>query len=159
MRSLPQEPAAAWHAQSFAAPLSDVVGAGEVIVTYDTLATGAFASRRLADAVAALVRSGARLFRLVGELSPQFNRALADLAEAPVFVSRSASAATSRLPSGPEVILVGDSAWRLPPPPAQPRVLFLPINKSDPDRPGEGLLDRYNGAVLTLDVLLERLTT
>jgi hypothetical protein len=55
------------------------------------------------------------------------------------------------------VILVGDAAWRLPPPSTQQRILFLPVNMSDPDRPGEGLLDRYNGAVLTLDMLLERL--
>lgn len=159
VRSLPREPAAAWRAPPLEVPLSDVVIAGEAVVTYDAAASGAFASRRLADAVAALVRGGARLFRLVGELPPQFNRALADLAGAPVFVSRSASAATSRLPSGPEVILVGNVAWRMPPPSAQPRILFLPVNTPDPDRPSQGLLDRYNGAVLTLDMLLERLTT
>jgi superfamily II DNA/RNA helicase len=157
--SLPREPASAWEAPSLAKPLSELLVEGALIVTYDATATGAFAQRRFADAASALIRHGARSFRVVGATPPLFERALSSFPRAPVFLSHAASSATSRLPGGAEVVLVGEGDWRLPLASIHTRIILLPLNAADPDRPGEGLLDRYNGRILTLDTLLERLAT
>lgn len=157
--ALPLEPAAVWRAPPLSPALSDLLEAGEFVVTYAAAASGAFASRRIADALSALMQGGVRLFRMVGPTPAVFERALAGLATRPVFVSRSATSATSRLPSGPEVVVVGETPWRFPPRGRDPRILILPSAAADPDRPGEGLLDRYNGIIMTLDTLLERLST
>lgn len=158
-RSLPREPASAWPAPALAETLSDLLVEGVLVVTYDTSATSGYAQRRFADAVSALVRAGVRAFCFVGDKPPLFNRAVATFPVMPIFVSHSASVATSRLPSGPEVVMVGAGDWRLPSPSAHQRVILLSANAPDPDRPGEGLLDRYNGRIMSLDMLLERLTT
>jgi ATP-dependent DNA helicase RecQ len=155
---LPREPASPWPAPPLTSALAGLLVDRELVVTYPAT-TGAYAARRVAGGMAGLLRGGVRLIRLVGTIPPLFERALTDLSDAPVFVSRSASAATSRLPPGPEVVIVGEGAWRLPAPSTAAQILWLPIDAPDPDRPGEGLLDRYNGPVLTLDTLLERLTT
>jgi superfamily II DNA/RNA helicase len=157
--SLPREPASAWPCPTFAPPLSNLLVDGALIVTYDVGESGGYAQRRFADAVSALIRAEARAFRLVGEPPPLFDRALAAFRDAPVFISRSTSSATSRLPSGPQVVLVGRGAWGLPFPSAHSRIILLPANTPDPDRPGEGLLDRYNGRIMSLDMLLESLAT
>jgi ATP-dependent DNA helicase RecQ len=157
--SLPREPASAWPAPPLATPLADLLVEGTLIVSYDATETSAFAQRRFADAVSALIRHGVRSFRIVGEALPIFARALSALREAPVFLSQAASAATSRLPAGVEGVLVGEGDWRLPVNSTLTRIILLPLDAADPDRVGEGLLDRYNGRILTLDTLLERLTT
>jgi ATP-dependent DNA helicase RecQ len=158
-RSLPREPASAWPVPLLAEPLSDLLVEGVLVVTYDGSAASGYAQRRFADAVSALLRAGARAFRFVGDKPPLFDRALTIFPDAPAFVSHSASAATSRLPWGPEVVLVGAGDWRLPPPSAHKRIILLPSSAPDPDRPGERLLDRYNGRIMSLDMLLERLDT
>jgi ATP-dependent DNA helicase RecQ len=157
--SLPREPASAWSAPSLAGPLLGLLVDGVLVVTYDGSNAGGFAQRRFADAISALLRTGARSFRFVGDKPQLFDRALSLFPAMPVFTSHSASAATSRLPTGPEVVLVGNGDWRLPPPSAHKRIILLSEAATDPDRPGEGLLDRYNGRIMSLDMLLERLDT
>ena len=159
VNALPLEPAAVWPTPALSPTLSGLLQDGEFVVTYAPAATGAFASRRMADALAGLTQGGMRLFRLVGEPPSVFERGLAALSARPAFLSRSTTSATSRLPPGPEVVIVGETAWRFPPPGRDPRILILPSGAADPDRPGEGLLDRYNGVSMTLDALLERLST
>ncbi|GAN75851.1 protein DpdF [Acidisphaera rubrifaciens] len=159
MDALPLEPAAVWPAPALSSTLSGLLSDGEFVVTFDATATGAYASRRMAAALSGLTQGGMRVFRLVGDTPPVFERGLADLATRPVFLSRSATSATSRLPPGPEVVIVGETPWRLSPPGRDPRILILPSGAADPDRPGEGLLDRYNRVSMTLDTLLERLST
>ena len=156
--ALPLEPASAWPAPALSPALSDLVEGGGFVVTYAST-TGAFASRRMADAIASLTQCGVRLFRIVGDTPPLFESSLAVLATRPAFVSRAATSATSRLPPGPEVVIVGEGPWRFSAPGRNLRILILPADAVDPDRPGEGLLDRYNGVIMTLDALLERLST
>jgi hypothetical protein len=133
---------------------------GELVVTYSAEASGGFAVRRAAAVLAALWSCGLRLLRLIGAPPPVFDRALADLAELPIMISRALTRAASRLPSGPELVLVGDvGGFRLGPDIRQPRVVLLPQGYADPDRPGEGLLERYNGSTMSLDALLGRLST
>ncbi|MER2507997.1 MAG: protein DpdF [Amaricoccus sp.] len=156
---LPREPAAPWPAPAWTSPLADLLQDGEAVVTYTPSATGAYQTRRLISALAALWRGGARLVRLVGEPSTATEAGLAELAALPVYISRSPVAATSRLPAGPEVAIVGEGRFRLPARSPHGRILLIPEGAVDPDRPGEGLLDRYNGPVLSLDMLIERLAT
>ena len=156
---LPREPAAPWPAPAWTSPLSELVQDGEAVVTYSLGAAGAYQTRRLTSALAALWRGGARLVRLVGEPSPAVEVGLAELAALPVYVSRSPVAATSRLPAGPEVVIVGEGRFRLPAESPHGRILLIPEAAADPDRPGEGLLDRYNGPIFSLDTLIERLAT
>lgn len=156
---LPREPAASWSAPAWASPLADLLQDGEVVVTYSPNAVGAYRTRRLISALAALWRSGARLVRLVGKTSSVIEAGLAELAALPVYISRSPVAATSRLPAGPEVLIVGEGPFRLPQASPHGRILLIPEGAADPDRPGQGLLDRYNGTVLSLDTLIERLAT
>lgn len=154
------EPASPWPAPPVAPPLADLMARGELVVTYSAEATGGFTARRTASALAALWSCGLRLLRLIGAPPPVFGRALADLAEAPIMVSQAPTRAASRLASGPELVLVGDNAgFRLAPDVRQPRVVLLPRGYEDPDRPGEGLLERYNGSIMSLEALLGMLST
>jgi superfamily II DNA/RNA helicase len=157
---LRREPASPWPVPPVTPPLSDLMAQGELIVTYSAEASGGFAARRTASALAALWSCGLRLVRFIGAPPPVFGRALADLAEGPIMTSQAPTRAASRLPSGPELVLVGDNAgFRLAPDVRQPRVVLLPQGYADPDRPGEGLLERYNGSAMSLDALLGRLST
>lgn len=156
---LPREPASPWQAPAWTSPLTELLHEGEAAVVYSPSAAGAYQTRRLISALAELWRGGARLVRVVGATSEAVDVALAELALLPVFVSRSPLAATSRLPAGPEVVIVGERSFRLPPGMAHGRILLIPTRAGDPDRPGEGLLDRYNGPILSLDTLIERLAT
>lgn len=156
---LPREPAAPWPAPAWTSPLADLLQDGEAVVTYSPSAAGAYQTRRLILGLSALWRGGARLVRLIGATSPVIEAGLAELASLPVYISRSPTTATSRLPAGPEVVIIGEGLFHLPTGSPHDRILLIPEGAADPDRPGEGLLDRYNGPVLSLDTLIERLAT
>ncbi|RWO55373.1 protein DpdF [Mesorhizobium sp.] len=154
------EPASPWAAPPVNPPLADLMTRGELVVTYAAEASGGFAARRTAAALAALWACGLRLLRFIGVPPLVFGRALADLAELPIMIGQAPTRAASRLPSGPEIVLVGQNAgFRLATDVRQPRVVLLPQGYADPDRPGEGLLERYNGSTMSLEALLGRLST
>lgn len=79
----------------------------------------------------------------------------------PVFLERPKFLADSRLPRGPQLVLIGpgENLYRanLTPDANRPRLLLIPRDVADPDRPGSPLLDRYPGAVIQLEDLLPRL--
>lgn len=157
---LRREPASPWPAPPLMPPLVGLLSGGQLVVTYNPRSAGAFAERRLSQALDALWRDGARLLRMPANAPKVFERGIGGLRKAPVMTSHAASSAVSRLPAGPEVVVVGEApGWRFPPARDGGRIVFLPDGYEDPDRPGEGLLDRYNGPALSLDTLLENLST
>jgi len=157
---LRREPASPWPAPMLKPPLANLLVSGQLVVSYDPRAASAYASRRLGQALDALWRDGARLLRLPATAPAIFKRALDALEHAPIMTSHAATAAVSRLPAGPEVVIVDDTpGWRFPHSRPEGRIVLLPEGYEDPERPGEGLLDRYNGAAMSLDTLLEKLST
>ncbi|WP_372784828.1 protein DpdF [Phenylobacterium sp.] len=157
---LRREPASPWDAPPCWPPLADLIEDGELVVTYAPGASGGYSLRRAASALAEIWGGGVRMLRMPGEPQPLFSRALEALETLPIFTSVAASRATSRLPRGAEVLLVAPGgSVRLGEPRRDARVVLLPEDFPDPDRPGEALLERYNGRVISLDALLERLGT
>jgi hypothetical protein len=130
-----------------------------LVVTYDPAASGAAQQRRAGQALDGMWRSGLRNLVLIGKPPELFMRGLARLHEWPVFVAR--DSAVPRLPRGPRVLLIGpDQVWRRVGGSASgPRLLLLPVDAADPDRPGERLLDRWSGPVINLDELTRRVST
>ena len=128
------------------------------MVTYDPAIGGAAQQRRAGQALDGMWRSGLRSLVLLGEPPELFARGLARLHDWPVFVAR--DTAVPRLPQGPQVLLIGlGQIWHRPGGPAVgPRLLLLPVDAADPDRPGERLLDRWSGPVISLDELTRRVS-
>ena len=129
------------------------------MVTYDFAPYGAAQQRRAGQALDGMWRSGLRSLVLLGEPPELFARGLARLHNWPVFVAH--DSAMPRLPQGPQVLLIGPGQiWRRPSGLALgPRLLLLPVDATDPDRPGERLLDRWSGPVISLDELARRVST
>jgi hypothetical protein len=78
----------------------------------------------------------------------------------PFFVSDAASLALSRLPKGPEVVLIGRNQTleeqNLTSRPESPRILLAPLGQPAPD--GRRLRDVFGGRVLTFEEFNERVS-
>lgn len=160
--ALRREPPSCWPTPDLDPVLSGMLGHdGRLLVTYNSEADGLTDRRRAATAVKSLWRSGARSLALWGEPYRVFERALADLVNLPVFVSRIDSLTMNRLPPGPQVVIVGRGVQMERPTGVapQPRIILIPQDHADPDRPGESLVDRWPGPILTLANLLSRILT
>ena len=159
-RALRREPAPPWHAPLLALTLATLLGEDRrLVVAYDSATCGAAQQRRAGQALDGMWRAGLRSLVLLGNPPDLFARGLARLTDWPVFVAR--DSAVPRLPQGPQVLLIGPGQiWRRPSgPAAAPRLILLPIDVADPDRPGERLLDRWSGPVIDLDELTRRVST
>jgi ATP-dependent DNA helicase RecQ len=124
-----------------------------LLVSYDPGALARNASRRLGETLQRLQQ--ARLAKLI-TLGPQpfdMARVLKFAERSAFFVSDLSSLALSRLPRGPELVMVGDrqilEPQNLAPRPDNPRIFLAPIDQPAPD--GRRLKDVFGGRALTLD--------
>jgi superfamily II DNA/RNA helicase len=124
-----------------------------LLVSYDPGDLARNASRRLGDTLQRLAQ--ARLAKLI-TLGPQpfdMDRVLKFAEKLAFFVSDLSSLALSRLPRGPELVMVGDrqtlEPQNLAPRPDNPRIFLAPIDQPAPD--GRRLKDVFGGRTLTLD--------
>jgi hypothetical protein len=159
-RALRREPASPWPTPPLPLTLSALLARDQrLVVTYDPNASGPAQQRRAGLALDGMWRSGLRNLVLLGNPPELFARALARLIDWPIFVAR--DVAIPRLPPGPQVVLIGtDHMWKRPGGLAGgARVLLLPVDAVDPDRPGERLLDRWSGPIINLDELTRRMAT
>ena len=124
-----------------------------LLVSYDPGALARNSSRRLGETLQRLQK--ARLAKLI-TLGPQpfdMDRVLKFAEKTAFFVSNLSSLALSRLPRGPEFVMVGDrqilEPQNLVPRPDNPRIFLAPIDQPAPD--GRRLKDVFGGRTLTLD--------
>ena len=124
-----------------------------LLVSYDPGDLARNASRRLGDTLQRLQQ--ARLAKLI-TLGPQpfdMDRVLKFAERFAFFVSDLSSLALSRLPRGPELVMVGERQMlepqNLAPRPDNPRIFLAPIDQPAPD--GRRLKDVFGGRTLTLD--------
>ena len=124
-----------------------------LLVSYDPGDLVRNASRRLGDTLQRLAQ--ARLAKLI-TLGPQpfdMERVLKFAEKSAFFVSDLSSLALSRLPRGPELVMVGDmqtlEPQNLVPRTENPRIFLAPIDQPSPD--GRKLKDVFGGRTLTLD--------
>lgn len=124
-----------------------------LLVTYDPGGLPRNASRRLGDTLQRLAQ--ARLAKLItlGAQPFDMHRVLKFAEKAAFFVSDLPSLALSRLPRGPELVMVGDrrtlEPQNLAPRPDNPRIFLAQIDQPAPD--GRRLKDVFGGRMLTLD--------
>ena len=159
-RALRREPASPWLAPPLPPTLAALLGEDRrLLVIYDPAVAGAAQRRRAGQALDGLWRAGLRNLVLVGEPPELFARGLEHLHDWPVFVAR--DTAVPRLPEGPQVLLFGPGQTQRRPSGSAvgPRLLLLPAAAADPDRPGERLVDRWSGPVISLDELTRRVSS
>lgn len=124
-----------------------------LLVSYDPGDLARNASRRLGDTLQRLAQ--ARLAKLItlGKQPFDMNRVLKFAEKSAFFVSDLSSLALSRLPRGPELVMVGDrqtlEPQNLAPRADNPRIFLAPIDQPAPD--GRRLKDVFGGRTLTLD--------
>jgi superfamily II DNA/RNA helicase len=129
-----------------------------LLIAYRTEHAGAAESRRLGDTVERLQRLGLAKVILIG--TPPFNmqRVLLCAEKTSMFVSRLPSLAHSRMPAGPEMVMVGPkqtlSQTSLDAKPGKARFFLVPEEQAAPN--GRRLVDIFRGRVLTLDEFNER---
>ncbi|GAO78133.1 protein DpdF [Sphingopyxis sp. C-1] len=124
-----------------------------LLVSYEPGDLARNASRRLGDTLQRLAQ--ARLAKLI-TLGPQpfdMDRVLKFAEKTAFFVSDLSSLALSRLPRGPELVMVGDrqtlQPQNLAPRADNPRIFLAPLDQPAPD--GRRLKDVFGGRTLTLD--------
>ncbi|MBF9235116.1 protein DpdF [Microvirga alba] len=158
---LRREPAPCWSAPILRGALGAMTsGGGDVVLTYRNSDNGLAARRRWANAFTSFWRGGLRALVLVGDPPDIFERAMEGLRKVPVFVAASNGAVPPRLPTGPRVVLVAPGRTVLlssNAPGSATRLLIVPDNMQDMERPGEFALERFSGLVLDLDSFLARL--
>ena len=124
-----------------------------LLVSYDPGDLARNASRRLGDTLQRLAQ--ARLAKLItlGKQPFDMDRVLKFAEKSAFFVSDLSSLALSRLPLGPELVMVGDrqklEPQNLAPRADNPRIFLAPVNQPAPD--GRRLKDVFGGRTLTLD--------
>jgi len=124
-----------------------------LLVTYNPAGLPRAASRRLAETLGRLQQLS--LAKLIVLGAPPFDLPrLKQFAEKrPFFVTEVASLARSRLPRGPELVLIGPDqrleAQNLVPRPESPRIFVTPKDQPAPD--GRRLRDVFGGRALTLE--------
>jgi len=124
-----------------------------LLVTYNPAGLPRAASRRLAETLGRLQQLS--LAKLIVLGAPPFDLPrLKQFAEKrPFFVTEVASLARSRLPRGPELVLIGPDqrleAQNLAPRPESPRIFVTPEDQPAPD--GRRLRDVFGGRALTLE--------
>jgi hypothetical protein len=130
----------------------------KLLVTYDPEALGRNASRRLGETLQRLQQARLAKLIILGEQPFDRNRYLKFAAATAFFVSELPSLALSRLPRGPELVLVGDrqrlEAQNLVPRPDNPRIFLTSIAQLAPD--GRRLKDVFGGRTLTFDEFTAR---
>jgi ATP-dependent DNA helicase RecQ len=129
-----------------------------LLVSYRTETAGRAVSRRLGDTLQRLQRIGLGKVIVLGTPPFDMDRVLKCGEGTPLFVSRLPSLVHSRLPGGPELIIVGPGQTlgytSLAPNHKNPRIFIVPENQSTSD--GRRLCDVFAGRILALDEFIER---
>lgn len=124
-----------------------------LLVTYDPASLPRAASRRLADTLHRLQQLNLAKLLVLGAPPFDLPRVLQFAERLPFFVTEVASLAVSRLPKGPELVLVGPDQrledQNLTTRPETPRIFVTPEAQLAPD--GRRLRDVFGGRTLTLD--------
>lgn len=153
------EPLSPWTPELDPALLRLCDSSGRLLVTYDRDALGRAQSRRLGEGLERLRNIGVAKAIILGDPPFEMGRVLAYADGAPVFISLLAGLAESRLPPGPEVVLVGPGvklvAANLTPRPGSPRIIIADRGQTAPD--GRPLRDVFGGRILTLEEFQSRL--
>ena len=124
-----------------------------LLVTYDPSGLARNASRRLGETLQRLQQ--ARLAKLItlGKQPFDMDRVLKFAEKSAFFVSDLSSLAQSRLPKGPELVMVGYQQTlepqNLATRPDNPRIFLTPLDQPAPD--GRRLRDVFGGRTLTFD--------
>lgn len=124
-----------------------------LLVTYEPSRLGRTASRRLGETLQRLQQ--ARLAKLItlGNQAFDMTRVLKFAEGSAFFVSDLTTLALSRLPKGPEIVMVGEGqrleSQNLTPRADNPRIFLAPLDQPAPD--GRTLRDVFGGRVLTFD--------
>lgn len=125
---------------------------GRLLVTYGDL-SGRAASRRLAETFERLSRKGLVKLILLGEAPFDLDRVLRFAQVTPFFFCHLPALVQSRLPAGPEMILVGNNyalgEATYSPLPGRARLFLVPETLRAPS--GHLLREVFGGRVLTLD--------
>jgi superfamily II DNA/RNA helicase len=124
-----------------------------LLVTYDPAKLPRAASRRLSDTLHRLQQLNLAKLLVLGAPPFDLPRVLQFAERLPFFVTEVASLALSRLPKGPELVLVGPDQrledQNLTTRPETPRIFVAPQDQKAPD--GRRLRDVFGGRTLTLD--------
>ena len=129
-----------------------------LLVTYDPNALARAASRRLGETLHRLQQAGLAKLIIMGKQPFDRDRYLKFAASTAYFVSELTSLALSRLPKGPEIVMVGErqrlEPQNLAPRADNPRIFLTSISQLSPD--GRRLKDVFGGRTLTLDEFTAR---
>ena len=124
-----------------------------LLVTYDPEALPRAASRRLAESLQRLQQADLVKLLLCGKQPFDMTRVLKFAEKVPFFVSEVSSLALSRLPKGPELVMVGVGQkleeQNLATRPETPRIFLTMQDQEAPG--GRRLRDVFGGRTLTLD--------
>jgi ATP-dependent DNA helicase RecQ len=124
-----------------------------LLVTYEPDKLPRAASRRLSETLQRLRHAGLAKLVILGDQPFDMPSVLKFAEKAPFFVSKVSSLALSRLPGGPELVLVGHDQrleeQNLAVRQETPRIFFTPLDQDAPD--GRPLRDVFGGRKLTLD--------
>ena len=154
------EPRAPW-----AEPLNPLLAQlfdseGRLLVTYSFGQNKQSASRRLAEILEKLQRLKLAKLLLLGDQLFDVNRVLAFAKSTPFFVSVVPTPSHSRLPPGPELLLVGANQvlehQNFHPNRVSPRILLTPEGQVTSD--GRRLKDVFGGRTLTFDEFNSRVS-
>jgi hypothetical protein len=152
------EPSAPWPLSmpSLLARLLDADG--RLLVLYRSERAGVAESRRLGETLERLQRIGLAKVIVLGRPPFRMERVLLCAEETPLFVSYLSSLAYSRLPTGPELVIVGTGQnlgqSSLEPKQGRFRIFLVPEEQLTSD--GRLLRSVFGGRVLTLDEFNER---
>ena len=149
------EPRSPWPAKAPNPILADLLGKdGRLLVTYEPeYARRRASSRHLADCFLRLNSLGVAKLLLLGDPMFDMKRVLGFAERAPMFVSAVSGLVYSRLPRGPEIVLVAEDIRleevNLIPKPDAPRIFIVPENQQSPDK--RRLSDVFGGRTLSLE--------
>lgn len=126
---------------------------GRLLITYDAGKLPRAASRRLSETLQRLQQADLAKLLILGDQPFDLPTVLQFAQRRPFFVSKVSSLALSRLPKGPELVMVGRDQrleeQNLAIRPETPRMFLVPMEQEAPD--GRLLRDVFGGRKLTLD--------
>lgn len=129
-----------------------------LLVTYEPEGLTRNASRRLGETLQRLQQAKLAKLIILGDHPFDIDKVLKFAETTAFFVSRPSSLARSRLPTGPEVVLLGSGQKLYPqnltPRPDNPRIFMAPVTQGSPD--GRKLKDVFGGRTLTFDEFYAR---
>lgn len=160
---LPREPVCPWPGRPLKPMLAALVGdGGRLLVTDDPHVRDNRWHRRFAELLDALSRQGVHKLALLGDTEIDEARTFERIKRRAFFVGRSATALTTGLPPGPELVLVGrgvhlTKANLKARASGDERIFIVPPDHAAPDKPDLALTEIFSGSQLSFDQFYGRL--